>query len=52
MKRIRKNSYVARELRRRQYEAQRRFREKVIDVVSSIALVVASEAIMFALLLM
>ena len=52
MKRIRKNSYVAQELRRRQYEAEQRVKETIINAVSSVALVVGFEAIMFALLLM
>jgi len=48
----RKNSYVEREMCRRRAERKRRVITKVSEVVSAIALVVTSEAIMFALLLM
>ena len=52
MKRIRKNSYVAQELRRRQYPADQKAKETIINVISSIPIVAGSEAILFALLLM
>lgn len=48
----RKKSYVEREMCRRRAERKRRVIAKVSEAVSAIALVVASEAIMFALLLM
>lgn len=52
MEHIRQNSYVERELRRRREEAKRMVIAKVSEVVSSIALVFCTEAIMFAFVLM
>lgn len=51
MKRNRQ-TYVAREMRRRRAEARYRFITKVSEAVSGVVLVVCSEAIMFAFLLM
>ena len=52
MKRIRKNSYVKRELIRRRAEKKRRFIEKVTNVLASFALIVCTEVFMFAMVLM
>lgn len=47
-----RQTYVKRELRRRRNERKQRIIQKVTDVVSAIALVVVSETVFFALMLM
>lgn len=47
-----KNSYAAKEMRRRRIEARIRLKRKVCDFVSGFALVVCTEVIFFALFLL
>lgn len=51
MKQIRQNTYVERELLRRRYEARQRMKEKIVNLFSMIALVLVSEALLFAMIL-
>lgn len=52
MEQIRKKSYVARELRRRRIEKRYRTIEKVKECIAGAALIICTEIIMFALMLM
>lgn len=52
MKRIRQNTYVERELRRRRAEKRRRIIEKGTNALASFALIVCAEVFMFAMVLM
>ncbi len=52
MKRIRQNTYVERELRRRRIEKHQMVIDNVSNVLASIALVFVTEVFMFALFLM
>lgn len=52
MKRTRQNTYVERELNRRRIEKRQRFMSNVSNGLASIALVFATEVVMFALFLM
>lgn len=51
MKQNRQNTYVERELLRRRYEAMQRMKGKFINLLSMIALVLVSEALLFAMVL-
>lgn len=52
MKRIRKYTYVERELIRRRAEKKRRIIEKATEALASFAIIVCTEVFMFALFLM
>lgn len=46
-----RNSYAAKEMRRRRIEARLRLKRKIFDLIASTALIVCAEAILFALFL-
>lgn len=51
MKQNRQNTYVERELLRRRCEARHHMKEKLVNLLSMIALVLVSEALLFAMIL-
>ena len=51
MKQNRQNTYVERELLRRRCEARYHMKEKLVNLLSMIALVLVSEVLLFAMIL-
>lgn len=47
-----KNSYAARAMRRRRIAARYRLKSKILDAVSCLALVICTEALFFAMILL